>query len=173
LAAIPLLVGVVITGFWGADILRQHDRAQCAHAYVAKKIITMPDGTSVRFPEDMTDDQIRVLILQKFPDVAKTAAAYAQAAAVGPAPPDGYILDLNANSLFAPDDSVLSLKEIGCSGYDWETVTYGEARRPYGALLSEIPKPLGIGLAITLAVSLVIYALVRAIGWVIGGFAAS
>ena len=31
----------------------------------------------------------------------------------------------------------------------------------------------GIGLAITLAVSLAVYMLVRAIGWVIGGFASS
>jgi len=33
--------------------------------------------------------------------------------------------------------------------------------------------PLGLGLAMTLAVSLAVYGLVRAIGWVIGGFAAS
>jgi hypothetical protein len=31
--------------------------------------------------------------------------------------------------------------------------------------------PLGLGLAITLGVSLAVYGIVRAIGWVIGGFA--
>jgi len=34
-------------------------------------------------------------------------------------------------------------------------------------------KALGISLAITLAASLAVYGVVRAIGWVIGGFAAS
>ena len=34
-------------------------------------------------------------------------------------------------------------------------------------------KPLAQGIAITLTISLVVYGLVRAIGWVIGGFAAS
>jgi hypothetical protein len=33
--------------------------------------------------------------------------------------------------------------------------------------------PLALGLAITVTISLAIYGLVRAIGWVIGGFAAS
>jgi len=34
-------------------------------------IVAMPDGTQVSFPDDMPPDQIRGLILQKFPDVAK------------------------------------------------------------------------------------------------------
>jgi ABC-type dipeptide/oligopeptide/nickel transport system permease subunit len=38
---------------------------------------------------------------------------------------------------------------------------------------NKFAKPLVQGLAITLSISLAVYALVRAIGWVIGGFAAS
>ena len=38
---------------------------------------------------------------------------------------------------------------------------------------NKFAKPFALGLAITLTVSLAIYGLVRAIGWVIGGFAAS
>ncbi len=33
----------------------------------------MPDGVDVRFPDDMPPDQIRSLILQKYPDAAETA----------------------------------------------------------------------------------------------------
>jgi hypothetical protein len=36
-------------------------------------IVQMPDGTQVQFPDDMPDDQIRGLILQKFPEVAQQA----------------------------------------------------------------------------------------------------
>jgi hypothetical protein len=69
----------------------------------------------------------------------------------------------------------IKLKQIGCSNSD-DTVTVGEARNPppnlnwfaafgSGLLLSPLPQ--------TLAVSLLVYGIVRAIGWVIGGFAAS
>jgi len=68
----------------------------------------------------------------------------------------------------------LYLKQVGCSDKEDETVSYAEARNPpeFNWWASLLP-PLGLGLAITLAVSLVVYALVRAIGWVIGGFAAT
>jgi hypothetical protein len=69
----------------------------------------------------------------------------------------------------------VKLKQIGCSNSD-DTVTVGEARNPppnlnwfaafgSGLLLSPLPQ--------TLIVTLVVYVVVRAIGWVIGGFAAS
>lgn len=38
-------------------------------------IVKMPDGTQVRFPDEMPKEQIRGLILQKFPDLAQPAAA--------------------------------------------------------------------------------------------------
>jgi hypothetical protein len=66
----------------------------------------------------------------------------------------------------------VNLKQIGCSNSD-DTVTMGEARNPppnlnwfaafgSGLLLSPLPQ--------ILIVTLVVYVLVRAIGWVIGGF---
>ena len=70
-------------------------------------------------------------------------------------------------------DWEIKLKQIGCADWDYETVTYGEARNLYGALFSNVTQLLGIGFAATLAVSLAVYGLVRAIGWVIGGFMTS
>ena len=37
-------------------------------------VVRMPDGALVRFPDDMPADQIRGMILKKFPDAAKKAA---------------------------------------------------------------------------------------------------
>ena len=76
-------------------------------------------------------------------------------------------------NVFDQFDTV-KLKQIGCSNSD-DTVTVGEARNPppnlnwfaefgSGLLLSPLPQ--------TLIVTLVVYVVVRAIGWVIGGFAA-
>jgi hypothetical protein len=52
---------------------------------------------------------------------------------------------------------------------------FGEARAPPSSFnwVGPFLTWLGISLAITLAASLAAYGLVRAIGWVIGGFAAS
>src|SRR5262245_43402342 len=69
----------------------------------------------------------------------------------------------------------IKLKQIGCSNSD-DTVTVGEARDlppnlnwfaefGYALLLSPLPQ--------TLIITLAVYAMVRAIGLVIGGFAAS
>ena len=77
-------------------------------------------------------------------------------------------------NVFDQFDTV-KLKQIGCSNSD-DTVTVGEARNPppnlnwfaafgSGLLLSPLPQ--------TLVVTLAVYGIVRAIGWVIGGFAAS
>jgi len=74
-------------------------------------------------------------------------------------------------NVFDQFDTV-NLKQIGCSNSD-DTVTVGEARNPppnlnwfaafgSGLLLSPLPQ--------ILIVTLVVYVLVRAIGWVIGGF---
>ena len=67
----------------------------------------------------------------------------------------------------------LYLKQVGCSDKEDETVSYAEARNPpeFNWWVSLLP-PLGLGLGVTLAVSLALYGIVRAIGWVIGGFAA-
>lgn len=68
----------------------------------------------------------------------------------------------------------LSLQSVGCSDRDQDTVSYAEARNPpdfnwwgsYGRHAAPF-------LAVAAIASLALYALVRAIGWVIGGFAAS
>jgi hypothetical protein len=76
-------------------------------------------------------------------------------------------------NVFDQSDTV-KLKQIGCSNSD-DTVTVGEARNPppnlnwfaefgSGLLLSPLPQ--------TLIVTLVVYVIVRAIGWVISGFVA-
>lgn len=41
-------------------------------------IVAMPDGAQVSFPDDMPADQIRSMIVQKFPDAAQTAQPSAQ-----------------------------------------------------------------------------------------------
>jgi predicted Co/Zn/Cd cation transporter (cation efflux family) len=67
------------------------------------------------------------------------------------------------------------LQKLGCS--DWaQTASFREvinAKPDDFSYATELLPPLTIGLAITLAVSLAVYGFVRAIDWVIGGFAAS
>src|SRR5262252_148134 len=67
----------------------------------------------------------------------------------------------------------LSLKSVGCSDRDDDTVSYAEAANPpefnwwesYARHIASI-------LALTAAISLGVYSVIRAIGWVIGRFAA-
>jgi hypothetical protein len=47
--------------------------------------VRMPDGVVVRFPDDMPPDQIKALIVQKFPDLAQQQAAPQEAPAPQPA----------------------------------------------------------------------------------------
>jgi hypothetical protein len=75
--------------------------------------------------------------------------------------------------MFAPDSDRLNLKEIGCSNYEQDTVSFGEAwNPPQFDWLDVLVPTLAYNLTVVLAVSLGVYVLVRAIGWVIGGFAA-
>jgi hypothetical protein len=70
-------------------------------------------------------------------------------------------------------DWKIKLKQIGCSDSEHDAVTYGEARSPPDVnWFNELGLPLALAVAITLAVSLLVYVIVRAIGWVVGGFAA-
>jgi hypothetical protein len=86
--------------------------------------------------------------------------------------PSGYHLE----SLGSLDSEQIDLQKLGCPGWP-QTTTIGEVlhAKPPEALSyveSFLPPP-GIGFVITLAVTLAVYVVVRAIGWVIGGFAAS
>ena len=75
---------------------------------------------------------------------------------------------------FASPDRRINLKQIGCSVTDYESISADEipSSPPAFSWLNTVSS-LTLSLGITLAVSLVIYGVVRAIGWVIGGFAAS
>ena len=79
----------------------------------------------------------------------------------------------NYKLMFAPDSDRLNLKEIGCSNDEQDTVSFGDAwNPPQFNWLGVLGPTLAYNLAVVLAVSLGVYVLVRAIGWVIGGFAA-
>jgi hypothetical protein len=63
---------------------------------------------------------------------------------------------------------------VGCSDDLYETIAYGEVHNlPAFDWFKELALPLALAVAITVAISLSVYGLVRAIGWVIDGFAAS
>ena len=74
--------------------------------------------------------------------------------------------------MFAPDNKRLNLKRMGCSDWDYDTVSIGEARNPpedvswTRAFSNDFVWPSGI----TLAISLALYGVVRTVGWVIVGF---
>jgi hypothetical protein len=80
------------------------------------------------------------------------------------------------HAFVAGPDGRIDLKTWGCSD-EQEMVLYNDAlnaRAPDEfSYATELLPPLTLGLSITLALSLAVYLLVRAIGWVIGGFAAS
>jgi hypothetical protein len=73
-----------------------------------------------------------------------------------------------------PDETRLQLKDSGCPSWTGDTVSFAEARNPpefnwLSTLAEETASPL----LLTLFIALLIYGLVTAISWVIGGFAAS
>ena len=68
----------------------------------------------------------------------------------------------------------LSLKSVGCSDRDDDMVSYAEAANlPEFNWWESYARHIASILALTAALSLGAYSVVRAIGWVIGGFAAS
>jgi len=69
----------------------------------------------------------------------------------------------------------LSKEPIAQRGYPLEGTagtSYGDARGPQ-TWFAEVAMPFGLVFIVTLAASAAVYGIVRAIGWVIGGFAAS
>ena len=77
------------------------------------------------------------------------------------------------HALVAEPDGRIDLKTWGCSD-EQEMVLYNDvlnARAPDEfSYATELLPPLTLGLSITLALSLAVYGVVRAVGWVIGGF---
>jgi hypothetical protein len=74
-----------------------------------------------------------------------------------------------------PNDAYMNLKLAGCADDESAIITFREARADpsYPTWLNAFSWRFLVCLAITLAITLAVYGLVRAIGWVIGGFAAS
>ena len=144
LAAIALVIGTILSV---GVAFEQANRAKAKHDWQAKLVCART--ALLNDPEDWVDVPNE--------DTEK------------PAPASGV---QKSDPVEWPRD----LKALGCS--EWpQTATLDEIRaakppKDFSYAASLLP-PLGLGLAVTLAVSLVIYGLVRAIGWVIGGFAAS
>jgi hypothetical protein len=69
----------------------------------------------------------------------------------------------------------MNLKLAGCADDDSAVITFREARVDPSnpTWLNEFSWRFLVGLATTLAIAAAVYGIVRAIGWVIGGFAAS
>ena len=76
---------------------------------------------------------------------------------------------------FTSRDGRINLKQIGCSVTDYESISADEIPKgpPAFSWLITFFSSLALSLGITLAVSLAVYCIVRAIGWVIRGFTAS
>jgi hypothetical protein len=178
LAAIPLLAGVAISYFVANDFAdgawQTHQKAACAHQYIARKVADTTaskrtDGRSITGDNPVggtsivTDNPDTWLAGKKQETVDEILARI-----------DKYQADPSW-LMSAPDDARLDLKHIGCSDAEYDTISLGEARAnpAYFSWADQLAAKLGISLAITLAVSLCLYGLVRAIGWVIGGFASS
>jgi hypothetical protein len=147
LATIPLLIGIAISYFIAKDFadgaLLIHEKEVCAHRYVASKEA-----------ENATKRKCTGNEFPKCTDMEELDSVIAR--------PD-------------PDDRALWLMDIGCSDKATDIISFGEARAPPlpFSWADQFVTRVAIISAITLAVSLATYGLVRAIGWVIGGFAAS
>ena len=82
----------------------------------------------------------------------------------------------NLPSGYLADDERVDLVQLGCTKLWWKPTVHEiwEAKPPgnFSYTASFLPV-LGVGLVITLVVSLIAYGVARAIGWVIGGFVAT
>ena len=166
LAAIPLLVGVGISLFWSNnlahDAWRAHDQLVCANHYLLSL-----DASAASEQEGTCTDENYAGQKRKWDEAGQQHEGFFTWCAAQKPKPSWLLL--------GPSGNTINLKQIGCSDWEYDNVSLGEARAaPAGfSWAFEFFSKLGIGLAITLALSLALYGLVRAIGWVIGGFAAS
>ena len=159
LAAIPFLVGLAASLYFAINSAREASKAQqqaiCANNYI-RRLNPNPIHEENCSEEDAAAAGVK---LENFFTWCATQ------------PPKPYWL------LHGPDDATLDLKSIGCSDSEYDTIGLGEARAVAAPFLSPWLDPFlskfGVIFGITLAVSLAVYGVVRAIGWVIGGFAAT
>jgi hypothetical protein len=89
-------------------------------------------------------------------------------------PWDAFVKTQNPfEDLIPIENREISLKQLGCSNSEYDTVKFAEALKPSEFSWLSNLAPISFGLALTLMVTFAVYGIVRAIGWVIGGFAAS
>ena len=197
LAGVPLIVGVawsVLSAMGDANRARgTHDQLLCAQQKIQQadkqlarrktgKTITYEQATGTTDASQQPTPHLDELLRQPPPENNLQAPPPQTKKRLLSDEEIGVVASQNQTRLeenpfwllFAPDDARLNLKKIGCSNWDFETVSFGEARNPPKLeWLSVFVPPAAWGLAITLGISLAVYGLVRAIGWVIGGFAGS
>jgi hypothetical protein len=156
LAAIPFLIGggiaISISMEQADSANRDHQKLACAHDYILTH-----DAQHSPSPPMSPDNPFGDLALPQ----------------IGGGPPakKSGLLESIERFFNSPDEERLSLKQIGCSSGEYETVSYGETRNPPPfSWLHAFAWPAALGLGITFALTLAAYGLVRAIGWVIGGF---
>ena len=165
-AAIPLLIGVTISLFWAGEPtykdLQRHQLQVCAHEHIER--VTTPKREAAALPS-----------IGQEPDSAGTDLEALSLPSIGEeAKRNSWPENNPYHLLFAPDETPLNLKRMGCSDSDYETVSLGEASTvPEFNWYPRLGYYLGIGVGLSLLLSFAVYGLVRAIGWVIGGFAAS
>lgn len=163
LAAIPLLVGGAWVIIWALNIADSARRSHDEQAALVCAQKQLANAASSDQPDEKSHGAI------KLDEV--------------PGQPGRYILPpgwtkVPPSQALTFDDLVPShdLKALGCSEMSRKVSERDilDAHAPADfSYASALLTPLATGLAITLAISLAVYGLVRAIGWVIGGFAAS
>ena len=177
LAAIPLIVGALWSIIWSLDEANsassRHQQVLCAHGRIAALIGShevKPDRWPPPSGPKLTIEGLGTipvgedfLRLSQDERTKKVDEILASVKAETTGPWDQWV----------PSEK-LSPLALGCGEKYDADISYGEALIPpvfnwLGTLTSAMTPLIGTTLAATLA----IYALVRAIGWVIGGFAAS
>ena len=165
-AAIPLLIGVTISLSWAGKStyqdLQRHQLQVCAHEHIER--VTTPKGEAAALPS-----------IGQEPNSAGTNLGTLSLPSIGEeTKPNSWPENNPFHLMFAPDETPLNLKRMGCSDSDYETVSLGEASTvPEFYWYPRLGYYLSIGVGLSLLLSFAVYGLVRAIGWVIGGFAAS
>jgi len=175
LAAIPFLVGIGMTiyhSYYQANHdLRDYQHVVCAHQHIERVKKQLPPAQAQAPSSTPALDELLKHPPENSPpkaDQPRRLLTDEEVLRAGPLEENPFHL------LFSPDATRLNLQRMGCADLAYATVSLGDARNPQEfSWLLRLGYYLAMGIAITLAISLGLYVLIRAIGWVIGGFAAS